>query len=152
MPIDFSCPHCGKQTVVADKYAGHTGPCVACGRSISVPTSVRGNSNDPNSLVNPYTDPMQVERASVHWQGHENGSGVRMLLPVDRSGVAIVAGYCGLFALLVFPAPLALGLGIWALFDIRKSKGRKHGLGRAWFAIIMGILGLVGPIALALTL
>lgn len=37
MPIAFACPHCGKQMNVADEYAGQTGPCSACGRTITIP-------------------------------------------------------------------------------------------------------------------
>jgi len=38
MPIAFTCPHCGLQTNVADEYAGQTGPCAGCGKSITVPS------------------------------------------------------------------------------------------------------------------
>jgi type II secretory pathway pseudopilin PulG len=37
MPIAYSCPHCGKQYSVADQYAGQTGPCAACGQTITIP-------------------------------------------------------------------------------------------------------------------
>ena len=37
MPIAFACPHCGKSTTVADQYAGQTGPCAACGKTITIP-------------------------------------------------------------------------------------------------------------------
>ena len=37
MPISFTCPHCGKQTTVADDYAGQSGPCKFCGETITVP-------------------------------------------------------------------------------------------------------------------
>jgi hypothetical protein len=37
MPIPFTCPHCGAQTNVAEQYAGQTGPCAACGKTITVP-------------------------------------------------------------------------------------------------------------------
>ena len=37
MPIQFSCPHCGHQTNVSDEYAGQTGPCSGCGKSITIP-------------------------------------------------------------------------------------------------------------------
>jgi hypothetical protein len=37
MPIAFSCPHCGKQTTVAEQYAGQSGPCAACGQTITIP-------------------------------------------------------------------------------------------------------------------
>jgi len=62
-----------------------------------------------------------------------------MLLPVDRSGWAIVSGYLALFSLMVFPAPFALATGILALKDIKRHP-EKHGRGRAWFGIVMGAL------------
>jgi hypothetical protein len=37
MPISYSCPHCSKQFSVADQYAGQSGPCAACGQTISIP-------------------------------------------------------------------------------------------------------------------
>lgn len=37
MPIHFACPLCGKQTVVSDQYGGQTGPCAACGGTITIP-------------------------------------------------------------------------------------------------------------------
>jgi prepilin-type processing-associated H-X9-DG protein len=39
MPIPFTCPHCGRQTTVADQYAGQTGPCAGCGKPITVPSA-----------------------------------------------------------------------------------------------------------------
>jgi hypothetical protein len=39
MPINFTCPHCGRQTYVADQYIGQTGPCAACGQTVTVPDS-----------------------------------------------------------------------------------------------------------------
>ncbi len=71
-------------------------------------------------------------------------AGVRLLLPVGRSVWAIVAGYLGLFSVLLVFAPPALICGIVAIFDIRKSKlgpKPKFGMGRAIFGIIMGSLG-----------
>src|SRR5687768_5427786 len=37
MPIQFACPACGKQTTVADQYAGQTGPCAGCGKPVTIP-------------------------------------------------------------------------------------------------------------------
>jgi hypothetical protein len=67
-------------------------------------------------------------------------AGMRMLLPVGRSGWAIASGYLGLLSLLCIPAPLALITGIIAIRDIRKNP-KKHGMGRAIFGIVMGSIG-----------
>jgi hypothetical protein len=67
-------------------------------------------------------------------------AGMRMLLPVGRSGWAIAAGYLGLFSVLMIFAPIALIVSIIAIMDIRKHPQR-HGMGRAIFGLIMGILG-----------
>ena len=37
MPIPFTCPHCGMESDVAEEYAGQSGPCAKCGRTITVP-------------------------------------------------------------------------------------------------------------------
>ena len=58
------------------------------------------------------------------------------IVPSHTSGWAIAAGYAGMFAVLVFPAPIALILGIVALRDCRKRS--LPGKGRAIFAIVMG--------------
>jgi hypothetical protein len=79
----------------------------------------------------------------------EDSAGMRMLLPVGRSGLAIAAGYVGLISILLIPAPFALLLGILAVLDIRKSKASpqpKHGMGRAIFGIVMG--GIFTPLLL----
>jgi hypothetical protein len=69
---------------------------------------------------------------------------MRMLMPVGRSGWAIAAGYLGLFSFLIFPAPVSLFISVIAIRDIQKSAGTdslKHGMGRAIFGLVMGILG-----------
>ena len=71
-------------------------------------------------------------------------AGMRMILPVGRSGWAIAAGYLGLFALVVLPAPLALLISIIAIWDIRRTRSWPHpkrGMGRAIFGLVTGILG-----------
>jgi len=37
MPIQFACPSCGKQTIVADQFAGQSGPCAGCGKQVTIP-------------------------------------------------------------------------------------------------------------------
>ena len=71
-------------------------------------------------------------------------AGMRMILPVGRSGWAIAAGYLGLFGLIVLPAPLALITALIAIWDIRRHRHDpqpRHGMGRAIFGLIVGVLG-----------
>ena len=73
-----------------------------------------------------------------------DNAGVRLLLPVGRSGWAIAAGYLGLFGLVIAPAPLALIVSLIAIWHIRKHRNDphpKHGMGRALFGLIVGLLG-----------
>lgn len=69
-----------------------------------------------------------------------NNAFARMLLPIHRSPWAIAAGYLGLFAIIVYPAPLALIAGIVAVRDLRRHP-EKHGMGRAVFGILAGAVG-----------
>jgi hypothetical protein len=68
---------------------------------------------------------------------------MRMILPVDRSGYAIAAGYLGLFSVLFVFAPFAILFGVLALSDLKKHP-EKLGKGRAIFGIVMGVIFMVG--------
>lgn len=71
-------------------------------------------------------------------------AGIRLLIPVGRSAWAIAAGYLGLFSMVAFPAPLAVIISVIAIRDIRRSRNSpqvKHGMGRAVFGLVMGIVG-----------
>ncbi len=70
-------------------------------------------------------------------QSFEDDSAMRILLPVGRSGLAIVAGYLGLLSPLFLFAPLALLFGILAIRDIKRNP-KKGGMGRAIFGTVMG--------------
>lgn len=72
---------------------------------------------------------------------------MRLLIPVGRSGWAIAAGYCGLFALIPLFAPIAIIVSIVALRDLKKHP-ESHGKGRAIFGLVMGLLFTFGPIIL----
>ena len=104
------CPHCG----VANDDNNYR--CTDCGEVIQPPAQ------------------------PVVTSGVEDNGQMSMLLPVGRSPLSIVAGYAGLFALLVFPAPLALVLGLVAMADLKKHP-EKRGMGRAVFAVVSGALG-----------
>ncbi len=64
---------------------------------------------------------------------------MRMTVPIGRSGWAIASGYLALFSILFVPAPFALLTGILGIRDIRRNP-KKHGMGRALFGIIMGVI------------
>jgi hypothetical protein len=115
MPFSFTCPHCGKQTLVPDEYYGQSGPCGGCGQFVTALSA--GALPQPRPI------------------GED--AGIRLLLPVGRSGWAIAAGYAGLISVLFLPAPLALLFGILALRDMKRHP-EKHGMGRAIFGLIMG--------------
>ena len=144
MPIHFTCPHCGLVTDVSDEYAGRTGPCAGCGRPISIPPLAPQWRCPRCSEALAAGAPVCGNCGLALHHGRPAGSVgddavVRMLIPVGRSGLAIAAGYAGLFAVLVFPAPIAVLLGILAVRDIRKNP-HKHGMGRAVFGLVMGVL------------
>ncbi len=78
--------------------------------------------------------------ASTPSREHSADRAVAWLIPVGRTGLSIAAGYAGIVALLCFYAgPVALVLGILALRGLRGSPLR--GKGRAWFAVVVGVIG-----------
>ena len=140
MPIEFQCPNCNLESQVSEAFAGTSGPCRGCGQTISIPG-------------NPFAAPMVDARGQeVPHEPQPADPTLKFLLPIDRSGLAIAAGYLGLFSVLCLPAPLAVILGVLALWDIKKSDGKKLGKGRAWFAIVMGSICILGPIIAMLLL
>lgn len=77
--------------------------------------------------------------------GASPSDAMHWIVPVGRSWQSILAGYLGLFGLLIWPlAPFALGLGVWAM---RRARDGGHGRGRAVFAIIAGAIGTALGIA-----
>lgn len=81
----------------------------------------------------PYQDPRQVA---------DSEAALRAVLPIGRSGLAIAAGYAGMFAVIPILAPLAILFGVLALRDIKRNPD-KLGKGRAIFGLVMGILGTI---------
>ena len=78
MPIEFTCPHCQKTSSVADQYAGQTGPCQACGQTITIP------------LGKEFGGP-QLSAPPAHKSGGGGG------------GIAIVAAVLGVCFVLAIP-------------------------------------------------
>lgn len=106
-----------------------------------------------NPYQSPEPNPNTSASAPQNTKSMGDDAGMRLLLPVGRSGWSIAAGYLGLFGLAVFPAPLALIVSIIAIMDIKKSKQSdkpKRGLGRAIFGLIVGVLGSIVLAVIAL--
>lgn len=84
MPINFTCPNCGKQTVVADQFAGQTGPCTACGAKVTIPHAAAGFPPGPT---------------------HKSSSGGASVLLIVLGALAVVGFLCaGVAFLLLMPA------------------------------------------------
>ena len=133
MPVSFTCPHCGKTTSVSEEYLGRTGPCGACGNMITITQSGNPFRDVPDAPGWGYGPPEPDPEDTLT---------MRMLLPVGRSGWAIAAGYVGLFSVLLCPAPIAIVLSLIAISHVRGHPDR-HGMGRAVFGLVMGILGTI---------
>ncbi len=112
-----ACPYCGEQILISAQK------CKFCKEFLNIN--------------------IRVPRRPAQNLGDD--AGIRMLLPVGRSGLAIAAGYLGFFSVLLFPAPIALLISILAIFDIKKNE-EKHGMGRAVFGLIMGSIFTLGLI------
>ncbi len=57
MTIPFHCPQCNAFTQVEDRYAGQTGPCATCGKTITIPEAVpraKGSGNKASGQVVPW--------------------------------------------------------------------------------------------------
>lgn len=154
MPIEIACPQCKQMLNVPDAAAGKQARCPACQAIADVPiTAVEvlpdspfgPRANDDNAYRSPAAFPAEPYQPTPLGED----PAIRMLLPVGRSLWAIAAGYFGLFSLILIPAPFAIILGLIAIWDIRKHP-EKHGLGRAIFGIVMGILCSLGFVALIL--
>lgn len=110
-------------------------PCDAPEDSSIIPTV----NEDPYAAPSASSIPPPIPSGGIG-----DDAGMRLLIPVGRSGWAIAAGYLGLFSLVLIPAPISLMVSVIAIREIRRSTGTakvKHGMGRAVFGLVMGILG-----------
>jgi hypothetical protein len=110
---------------------------------------MQGWQGGPSCPVARHTDSLYVSLVSQDLpppppppQPSPQGDATKWILPVGRSGWAIAAGYAGLFALLIYPAPLALALSLIAMRHLRRSP-KLLGWGRAVFALVTGLVGTV---------
>ncbi|MBS1700806.1 MAG: DUF4190 domain-containing protein [Armatimonadetes bacterium] len=100
---------------------------------------------DGGVVVPPVMPPVQQTVAYPRPQAapaDPNHDPMRFVIPVNPSGLAVAAGYLGLFAVTCVFAPIALVVGLLALRDL-KNHPQKTGKGRAIFGLVMGIIGTV---------
>lgn len=99
------------------------------------PQAFPGGYPDAERAARPGNDPHDA----LHW-----------IVPLGRSWQSIVAGYLGLVGIVLWPlAPVAAGLGIWAIV---KARSGGHGRGRAVFAIVAGLAGTAFGVLFLLSL
>jgi hypothetical protein len=72
---------------------------------------------------------------------------LRWILPIGRDPVAIAAGYIAFAGFLIFPAPIALCVGLVAAVRLHRHPERL-GWGRTIFALIVGALGTLALVLL----
>jgi prepilin-type processing-associated H-X9-DG protein len=97
MSIPFTCPHCGKQTEVADEYAGRSGPCAACGQLITVP-GPGGTKKAPS----PWAAPVEP-RYEARGTGSALGTG-GVVVGAIVGGFVVLVVCGGILAALLLPA------------------------------------------------
>lgn len=72
-------------------------------------------------------------------QPEKGFSALDLVAPVRADPLAVLAGYLGLFSVILIAAPISLVVGILAIKSLKKHPG-KTGKGRAWFGLIMGVI------------
>ncbi len=140
-PSTRSCPSCGKEV------APSTNVCPACGQELDRDASPDAAIADRPRRIRRGDDDEDYEefvrRRPRNIQNDPAAEALDWIVPLRESLWAIAAGYCGLFACFplvgVLPAVLAIALGVLALKDIKRNKGRR-GAFRAWFGIVVGSL------------
>lgn len=108
-----------------------------------------GSKNDDNAYRCTSCGAVIQEAPAQRVVTEEYPQELGLIIPIGVSGLSIIAGYLGLFAVLLVPAPFALIFGILALKDIKQNP-KKKGMGRAIFGIIMGALGSIGLLAIGI--
>jgi uncharacterized membrane protein YhaH (DUF805 family) len=129
MPIPFTCPHCGRQTTVDDRYAGQSGPCAGCGGPVTVPRNAASESfrapawDEPSSGLdgrvaedddNPYRSPAASFEPAMQTPDAELNRGLLWLLFSTRGRIprrvywgVTVAKYAAFYAAMFLLAGLS---------------------------------------------
>jgi sugar phosphate permease len=65
---------------------------------------------------------------------------VSFIVPINTNWIAVLAGYLGLLSIILIPAPISVIVSLIALKKLKNNPGQ-YGKGRAWFGLIMGLIG-----------
>ena len=77
---------------------------------------------------------------------------LRAVLPVGRTVLAIAAGYLGLFGMFIPPiAPITIIVSLLAIRDLKK-RPQMHGMGRAVFGLVAGVIGIAFGVVLLVSM
>lgn len=80
------------------------------------------------------------------WTPEQKQQMKELILPVNRSGWTVAAGWIAIFNILIITSailgPISIILAIIGLHDIKKNPTKK-GKYRAWFAIIFSVLTML---------
>lgn len=115
MSIRFACPYCQAVTIVSDDFAGHSGPCHTCGRTISV-----GRSQSLTTKQSEAPNDMQPIAAAARGAWH-------------AFVLAVVA------ATVLFLMPVAANVGL--LFQNRSPAIQQQSLGNVAIWLAIGLAG-----------
>jgi hypothetical protein len=138
-----TCPACGKEVDPSART------CSACGQEIrrqhAADPDVTDRPRRPRPPDDDYDYPTERRRPR-NLTRDPNDEALGWIVPMHESLWAIAAGYLGLFSCFplvgLLPAVLAIILGVVALKDIKRNRGRR-GAFRAWFGIVVGSIMLL---------
>jgi hypothetical protein len=66
MPFQFTCPYCFKKTLVDESLAGEKGPCVGCGKVITIPEPPRNQPAAARPIGSTYVAPEKVKTGAKY--------------------------------------------------------------------------------------
>ncbi len=91
MPFQFTCPYCFKKTLVDESVAGQKGPCVACGKLITVPEPPRKAPSGAQPIGSSYVPPKVLRKSAAYrlWLVR----GVGWLLGVTAVSLIAIYGF-----------------------------------------------------------
>jgi prepilin-type processing-associated H-X9-DG protein len=131
MPITVVC-ECGQQLTAKDEYIGRRVQCPSCGKELLISPAV-----DPEFGGGSVPKPGGLKHGSgMSGERYDQGA-------LGTSGKAVASLLMGFLSCLCLPGIIGLILGIVALSDIKKSRGRVGGSGLAIGGIVLNSVGMV---------